>query len=260
MEVFYSNNIQGDRIRLSQEESFHCVKVLRHRIGDSICISCGDGNLYRCAIEQASAKEVLATVVAVEAAFGKHHYNLHIAVAPPKNSERFEWFAEKAVEMGIDHITPLLCKHSERKVFNRERGNKIILSAAKQSLKGEIPQLNEITPFKDFIDRAAEFDGDKFIAYCDSEIASEGNDRRIYIQDALDSVRTISTKGHNEESEAGIGEPNIMFLIGPEGDFSREEIEMALEAGFKPLSLGDSRLRIETAALLCVSATYLKFA
>ncbi len=244
---------------LSAEESFHCVKVLRHRAGDEIGVSCGDGNLYRCRIDEASAKEVVASVVAVEAAFGKHHYYLHMAVAPPKNSERFEWFAEKAVEMGIDRITPLLCKHSERKVFNRERGERIVVSAAKQSLKGEVPQLDEITAFKDFMAQTEDFAGGKFICYCDSEIASEGEDRRVYVQKALEMVEEDFAKRCAADA-AGVEVPEVLFLIGPEGDFSREEIEAALAAGFRPLSLGESRLRIETAALLCVSATYLKFA
>ncbi len=254
MEVFYSNKLLDGRVELSADESFHCVKVLRHRVGDEIGVSCGDGNLYRCTIVQASPKEVVAEVISVEAAFGVHHYYLHIAVAPPKNSERFEWFAEKAVEMGIDRITPMLCKHSERKVFNRERGQKIIVSAAKQSLKGEVPQLDEITPFTEVIRQSAEFDGGKFIAFCDSEILAEREDRRVYIQQALESLTP------NADCTAGQPLPRVLFLIGPEGDFSREEIQMALDAGFRPLSLGESRLRIETAALLCVSATYIKFA
>ncbi len=239
---------------LSPEESFHCVKVLRHRVGDEIGVSCGDGNLYRCRIVEAGAKEVVAEVTAVEAAFGRHHYYLHMAVAPPKNSERFEWFAEKAVEMGIDRITPLLCKHSERKVFNRERGERIVVSAAKQSLKGEVPQLDGITPFAELIAQAEDFRGGKFICYCDSEIASEGEDRRVYVQQALEMV------AESFAEDCGSKVPEVLFLIGPEGDFSREEIEAALAAGFRPLSLGESRLRIETAALLCVSATYLRFA
>ncbi len=254
MEVFYSDKLSDGRARLSADESFHCVKVLRHRAGDEIGVSCGDGNLYRCTIEDASPKEVVARVVSIEAAFGVHHYYLHIAVAPPKNSERFEWFAEKAVEMGIDRITPMLCKHSERKVFNRERGHKIIVSAAKQSLKGEVPVLDEITPFAEVISRSAEFDGGKFIAFCDSEILSEREDSRIYIKQALESIC-----GQAQHTDVGTL-PKVLFLIGPEGDFSREEIRMALDAGFRPLSLGDSRLRIETAALLCVGATYIKFA
>ncbi len=253
MEVFYSKNISGDRIVLPADESFHCVKVLRHRAGDEIGVSCGDGNLYRCRITEASPKEVTAQVVSVEAAFGVHHYYLHMAVAPPKNSERFEWFAEKAVEMGIDRITPLLCKHSERKVFNRERGQKIIVSAAKQSLKGEVPQLDEITPFADIIRQSEGFDGGKFIAFCDSEILAEREDRRVYIGQALESLAPTDSTDNKPL-------PQVLFLIGPEGDFSREEIQMALDAGFRPLSLGESRLRIETAALLCVGATYLKFA
>ena len=198
MEVFYSDNIDNGLVRLSPEESAHCVKVLRHRVGDEIFVSGGDGNLY-------------------------------------KNIDRFEWFTEKAVEMGVDRITPLLCAHSERRVFNRDRGQRIVVSAAKQSLKGVVPQLDGLTSFKDMMAEIPDFAGRKFIAYCDSDIASGLNTRK---------------------SSGADGQPQALFLIGPEGDFSSEEIASALAAGFFPLSLGPSRLRTETAAVLCVSALY----
>ena len=147
MEVFYSNDISDGRVRLSPEESAHCVKVLRHRVGDEIFVSGGDGNLYRCSLVEADPRRAVAHVLSVEDGFGTHPYRLWMAVAPTKNIDRFEWFTEKAVEMGIDRITPLLCAHSERKVYNRERGQRIVVSAAKQSLKGAVPQLDELTPF-----------------------------------------------------------------------------------------------------------------
>ena len=176
-----------------------------------------------------------------------HPYRLWMAVAPTKNIDRFEWFTEKAVEMGIDRITPLLCAHSERKVYNRERGRRVVVSAAKQSLKGAVPQLDELTSFKALMEEVSGFAGCKFIAYCDSDIASGLNTRKS-LAEALDAVRS--------DVSGADGQPQALFLIGPEGDFSSDEIAAALTAGFTPLSLGPSRLRTETAAVLCVSALY----
>ena len=195
----------------------------------------------------ANPREAVAQVLSVEDGFGTHPYRLWMAVAPTKNIDRFEWFTEKAVEMGIDRITPLLCAHSERKVYNRERGQRIVVSAAKQSLKGAVPQLDELTPFKALMEEVSGFAGCKYIAYCDSDIASGLNTRKS-LAEALDAVRS--------DASGVDGQPQALFLIGPEGDFSSEEIASALAAGFFPLSLGPSRLRTETAAVLCVSALY----
>ena len=247
MEVFYSNHISDGRVRLSPEESAHCVKVLRHRVGDEIFVSGGDGNLYRCSLVEADPRRAVAQVLSVEDGFGTHPYRLWMAVAPTKNIDRFEWFTEKAVEMGVDRITPVLCAHSERKVYNRERGQRIVVSAAKQSLKGAVPQLDELTPFKALMEEMSGFAGCKFIAYCDSDIASGLNTRKS-LADVLAAVRS--------DASGAEGQPQSMFLIGPEGDFSSEEIAAALAAGFTPLSLGPSRLRTETAAMLCVATVY----
>lgn len=240
MELFYSNNISEGVVVLSPEESAHCVKVLRHRVGDEVCVSGGDGNLYRCLIETADPRGTRLEIISVEGGFGTHDYRLWMAVAPTKNMDRFEWFAEKAVEMGIDRITPLLCAHSERKVYNQERGNRLIVAAAKQSLKGFVPRLDGLTPFRQFVAESAASAGRKFIAYCDRDIVS-GRNTRVSLAEAIDSVKSCR---------------DATFLIGPEGDFSSEEISVALEAGFVPLSLGPSRLRTETAALLCVASVY----
>ena len=240
MEVFYSNDISDGRVRLSPEESAHCVKVLRHRVGDEIFVSGGDGNLYRCSLVEADPRGAVAQVLSVEGGFGMHPYRLWMAVAPTKNIDRFE-------EMGVDRITPLLCAHSERKVYNRERGRRVVVSAAKQSLKGAVPQLDELTSFKALMEEVSGFAGCKFIAYCDSDIASGLNTRKS-LAEALDAVRS--------DVSGADGQPQALFLIGPEGDFSSEEIASALAAGFFPLSLGPSRLRTETAAVLCVSALY----
>ena len=150
--------------------------------------------------------------------------------------------------MGVDRITPVLCAHSERKVYNRERGQRIVVSAAKQSLKGAVPQLDELMPFKALMEEVSGFTGCKFIAYCDSDIASGLNTRKS-LADALAAVRS--------DASGAEGQPQVLFLIGPEGDFSSEEIAAALAAGFTPLSLGPSRLRTETAAVLCAAAVYM---
>ncbi len=246
MELFYSNKIRDGRAELSAGESKHCVKVLRHRVEDEVLVSGGDGNLYRCRIIDADPDRTLLEVLSVEGGFGKHDYCLWMAVAPTKNVDRFEWFAEKAVEMGVDRITPLLCMHSERKVYNVERGQRLIVAAAKQSLKGQVPQLDVLTPFGELIKAASGFPGAKFIAYCDSDIASGLNTRQPLVS-AVSSLKSSERK------------PQALFLIGPEGDFSSKEIDMALSDGFVPLSLGPSRLRTETAALLCTSAVYSAF-
>lgn len=247
MEVFYSNRIADGKIYLSPEESTHCIKVLRHKVGDEIKVSGGDGNLYRCTLEDTNAKGAMLSIVAIEGEFGKHPYFLHIAVAPTKNIDRYEWFLEKATEVGIDAITPILCSHSERKVVKEERQERVIIAAAKQSLKGEIPAAAPLTPVKEFIDSTADFSGGKYICYCDSELINgEGNT----------IARTPLTQALCDQS-ARDGELRSIVLIGPEGDFSLDEIQYAAAAGFLPISLGESRLRTETAALTATLAHYL---
>lgn len=241
MEVFYSDNIADGRAILPEEESRHCIRVLRHRCGDRVYLSGGDGNLYECTVEDDNPRRAVLTIVSVAGNPSPRNYRLCMAVAPTKNADRFEWFLEKSVETGVDRIVPLCCVHSERKIFNAERGRKIVLSAAKQSLKGNIPQLDEMTGFREFVQEAGESRDSKFIAYC-GEYLSDKDDGRMSLQEAVASVLS--------------GTGSCTVLIGPEGDFSGDEIEAALENGFRPLSLGPSRLRTETAALLCVSAFY----
>jgi 16S rRNA (uracil1498-N3)-methyltransferase len=247
MEIFYSNEINGDIITLSPKESAHCIRVMRNRIGSEVRVSGGDGNLYKCEVTDDNPESVHLRIISIEGGFGKHNYFLHIGIAPTKNIDRFEWFLEKGTEIGIDKVTPLLCDHSERKIFRQDRGERVIIAAAKQSLKGDVPSIDPLTSFHDFIAEAKLFDGGKFIAYCDSElIDNEGIPiRRISINKALsqtiDKYKILRT----------------MVLIGPEGDFSLEEIKMAADAGFIPISLGESRLRTETAALVATLAHYL---
>ena len=242
MELFYSKTIsQGGRV-LDIDESGHCIRVLRHRAGDTIHVVDGHGMLYRCTIVDDNPRAVSFSVEEWVENYGSHDYRLHMAVCPPKNIDRFEWFAEKATEIGVDVITPLFGDYSERRVFKPERIERILVSAAKQSHKGAIPQLEAACTVGEFLRRDRE--GLKIICYCD-EIAG-----KVDIKEAL---------GSDRESEKSGAKPKITILIGPEGDFSRAEVALALERGWRPVSLGDSRLRIETAALVATTAVYLRY-
>ena len=237
MELFYSRDIDGGICRLDQDESGHCVRVLRHKAGDEISVIDGCGTLYRCRITSDSHKGVEAMVLDKTEDWGSHPYRLHMAVCPTKNNDRYEWFAEKACEIGLDEISPVIGEHSERRVFKTARIEKILVSAAKQSLKGSVPVVNEPVSVKEFIKNNDS--GLKLIAYC-------FEDERI-------PRRSI------KEVLQGYEGTDIAILIGPEGDFSRDEAELAIANGFIPVHLGDSRLRTETAALTAVSATYFRY-
>lgn len=240
MELFYSKDIDGNMCRLDQDESGHCVKVLRHRSGDEIAVIDGRGTLCRCRITSDSPKGVEAVVLSSESGWGAHPYRLHMAVCPTKNNDRYEWFAEKACEIGVDEISPIIGEHSERRVFKTGRIEKILVSAAKQSLKAAVPQVNEPVSVKEFIREQAGNEGAlKLIAYC----FEDENVPRRSVKEMLDGF------------EGG----EIVVMIGPEGDFSKAEAELALEAGFVPVHLGASRLRTETAALTAVSAAYFRY-
>lgn len=239
MELFYSRDIEGGICRLDQDESGHCIKVLRHRAGDEISVIDGCGTLYRCRITSDSHKGVEAMVLSSEEGWGGHGYRLHMAVCPTKNNDRYEWFAEKACEIGMDEVSPVIGEHSERRIFKTSRIEKILVSAAKQSLKGAVPTVNEPVSVKEFIESYGCQEADdvlRMIAYC----FEDENTPRRSIKEVL---RTY------EGSE-------IIILIGPEGDFSPAEAELAISRGFIPVHLGDSRLRTETAALAAVSAVY----
>lgn len=238
MELFFSRQFDGDFCTLDADESGHCVKVLRHREGDEISVIDGEGTLYTCVLTDASPKSAQARIVKVEPDWGAHPYRLTMAVCPTKNLDRYEWFAEKATELGIDTIVPVIGEHSERKVFKTERLRRILLSASKQSLKGAVPEVAEPVSVKDFIlETGSREDVTKLICCCfESEVP------RTSVFEAL---------GELEGRE-------IAVLIGPEGDFSREEVALAVEKGFVPVHLGPSRLRTETAAVTAVEAVYLK--
>ncbi len=231
MEIFFSDDICDGRVRLDAEESGHCVRVLRHRPGDEISVIDGRGTLYRCALEIADAKGAEARVIEAQPGFGAHPYHLTMAVCPTKNIDRFEWFVEKATEIGVDVIAPVIGERSERRVLKTDRLRRLTLSAAKQSLKAAIPTVAEPQSVRDFI-LAAPADALKLICYCFDDV------ERKQIQQLLPARE-------------------ICILIGPEGDFSPEEAALARERGWVPVSLGESRLRTETAAVVAATAVYL---
>ena len=238
MEIFFAYEIEDGLCRLDAEESAHCIKVLRHHAGEHISVIDGAGTYYDCTLVDDSPKGAVARIDAVQRCWGAHAYNLTMAVCPTKNIDRYEWFAEKATEMGVDTIAPVIGEHSERKVLKTERIRKILLSATKQSLKGAIPQILEPQSVSELIRGYAGKDALKLIACCFEE-----EDRpRVSISEALREA----------------GDREIVILIGPEGDFSRAELLAAFDAGFIPVHLGESRLRTETAALTAVCAVYLR--
>ncbi len=246
MELFFSREIASGARELDRQESGHCIKVLRHRAADTIHVIDGCGNLYECRIVSADPSATGFEVVSVVEGYGSHPYRLTMAVAPPKNIDRFEWFCEKATEIGVDEIVPLVGDYSERKVFKGDRCERIIVSAAKQSHKGAVPSLAPLTPVRELLKRDFAPGVRKIICYC-SEVEGAA---KIHIREALASAGSAS-------GLAGSALPEFVVMIGPEGDFSREEMALAVECGWQIISLGDSRLRIETAALAATAAVYL---
>ena len=228
MQLFFTENT-NDEFILPSEESKHITKVLRKKEGDKINFTDGKGNLIIAEITTSDIRKTRVKVIEKIEKEKQHNYYLHIAISPTKNIDRFEWFLEKSCEIGIDEITPIICERSERKIVKTERCNKILLSAMKQSLKYHLPKLNEGTSFKDFIKQ--DFEGSKYIAHCD--------------------------KGEKTELRKEKKGNRILILIGPEGDFYLTEIEKSIQHNFNPISLGNSRLRTETAAIVGVSFTYL---
>lgn len=232
MYLFYSPDIEKT-LTLSEEESSHCIQVLRRTAGDEIAVTDGVGNLYHCVITNPHRKHCELRIDSVETPAPLHEGYIHICVAPTKNIDRLEWCIEKCVEMGVDEITPILCDHSERKTINYDRLQKILVSAAKQSLKTRFPILNPLTRMTDL-----RVDGDKFIAHCIE--GYKPTDNKYALQQRIE-------RGHK-----------TTVLIGAEGDFSPEEVQWALDNGYIPVSLGAARLRTETAAIVaCHTAVLL---
>ncbi|CDN31647.1 Ribosomal RNA small subunit methyltransferase E [Mucinivorans hirudinis] len=223
MTIFYTPDIEGEKYILSAEESRHAVQVLRLCAGDRVQLIDGRGSLYEAIVEEPSQRGCVVRVVSVEREYGKRLGYLHIAIAPTKNIDRFEWFLEKATEIGIERITPLLTDHSERKIIKDDRCEKVILAAAKQSLKAYLPDCDSLEKFDDFIKR--DFGGaHRYIAHCNNDFP-----RREF----KDCDRR-----------------ECIVMIGAEGDFSPKEIDRAYQAGFTGISLGTARLRTETAGVV----------
>jgi len=231
MHVFYTPDIASDIYSLNEEESKHCSKVLRLNLGDTIHLIDGKGGLYEAKIIGIGKKNVQLKVTKHQQEYGKRNHFLHIAIAPTKNMDRLEWFLEKATEIGIDEITPIICDRSERKIVKEERLEKVITSAVKQSLTAYHPKLNPTISFAHFMKH--NIDTQKLIAHC-----MEGEKR--YVNELVQKHQSY------------------LILIGPEGDFTPAELDIALQNGYKAVTLGNTRLRTETAALAaCFEANYI---
>lgn len=264
MELFYAYKVSDGFAFLDAEESGHCVRVLRHRVGDAIEVIDGSGSLLHCELSDASPKEAVARVVSETPGWGSHPYHLTMAVCPTKNIDRYEWFVEKATELGVDEIVPVIGDHSERRVVRVDRLRKIAVAGAKQSLKGAVPIVSDVVSVYDFIGGST---GIKLIAYCSDDVAARGSVMDILAAAAKSSAAGKGQVPAPEKRGAGYlhsptdrlapaAAASVTVLIGPEGDFSQEEVRAALDAGFVPVHLGPSRLRTETAALTAVEAVY----
>lgn len=232
MNLFYAPELdQQTHYQLTEEESTHCIKVLRMKIGDTLTLTNGSGLFLTGQIVVDHPKHCTLEIIERKLVPSPRNYKLHLAVAPTKNMTRYEWFLEKATEFGIDRITPLICHHSERVHLRHDRLERIIVAAAKQSLSAYVPHLDEPMSFNAFINSCTA--QQKFIAYVDENHQLE--------------LKQAVTTGQD-----------VLVLIGPEGDFSSAEIELALKAGYTAVSLGKSRLRTETAALAaCMTVSLL---
>lgn len=226
--LFYCPTIAAHPV-LTEEESAHAVRVLRRTTGDVLHIADGQGMIYEARITNPHPKHCEVEIVEQQLQSKHHPVELHIAVAPTKNIERVEWLTEKCTEIGVDRLTPLLCRYSERKQIRIDRLEKIVLSAAKQSLSAYLPVLSELTPVEQVICSATE--QRRFIAH-----SSPWTDKKI-LRDELRNTPTAST----------------IVLVGPEGGFTDDEVRLAMEHGFVPVSLGDARLRTETAAVVAAT-------
>lgn len=231
MQLFFNSSLSKNDLGFTfdREESKHIVKVLRKADGDKLFVTNGMGDLFTTEVVLASENKCQVKIISVEHFERRKHY-LHLVVAPTKMNDRYEWFLEKATEIGVDEITPIFCDHSERKNIKLDRFIKIVQSASKQSLQYYTPIVNEPVLLKDFLKQ--KHDGQLFIAHCEDDIKNS----------LKDSVKAAS---------------KVVILIGPEGDFSSNEITVALDAGYVPVSLGETRLRTETAAV--VACSYVAF-
>lgn len=230
-QLFFAPIIENGFARLDEEESRHLLTVLRRKTGDHLQLTDGKGFLYEAELVEVGKKHATARVLSRVADPHARPLRLHIALAPTKQIERFEWFLEKATEMGIETITPLLCKRSERETVRIDRLEKVLHSAMKQSLRGFLPQLNDLTPFAKLVKSAGETQ--KHIAWC--------------AETPLPHLQSVLSTGGGD----------ALILIGPEGDFTPQEVRLALDHGFTGVNLGSARLRTETAGLMAVAVANL---
>lgn len=225
MHTFYSPDIVNNQTILSPDESAHCLRVLRLSRGDKVTVIDGKGGMYEAVIIEPDAKACRLEITSTLPTHPTRKHQIHIAIAPTKNMDRLEWFVEKSVEIGIDIITPLLCQRSERRVLKTDRLHKLIISTMKQAMVTQLPVLNELTPFNHLVKTLDSTKGNRFIAHC-------GESPRQQLKKVL------------------LPESDTVVLIGPEGDFTPEEVQLAVENGFMPVSLGSNRLRTETAGIV----------
>lgn len=225
MNLFFNQNISetDHQIVFDKEESRHISKVLRKKLGDTLYTTNGQGVIFTSEISSVTPKRSIANIIDITKA-PTPSYKLHMAVAPTKNNDRFEWFLEKATEIGVSSVYPIICDHSERKIIKLERFHKIVQSAMKQSLKSYLPVIHPLQTFKGVLATFEDASISKVIAHCEDVPKKH-------------LIHSIAPK------------EDILILIGPEGDFSLTEIELASNQGFKEVGLGDSRLRTETAAI-----------
>ncbi|MGZ3864153.1 MAG: RsmE family RNA methyltransferase [Bacteroidia bacterium] len=229
MQVFLAPGFKGSGdILLSAEESKHCTKVLRHKRGDVINVINGKGDLFTAELFDINPECCKAKIVSTKKIGLAKHYRLHIAISPTKNPDRIEWMVEKCTEMGVDEFSFVVGKRTEKPTVKLERLQKIVESAVKQSVQGIIPEMSNAVPLKEFIESHKNSSAKKFIAYC-------GDEKKIELKSIL-------------------SQKDIIVLIGPEGDFTSDEVKLALENGFEALSLGEARLRTETAGLFVGAA------
>ena len=229
---FYAPDIETNQV-LPECDSGHCVRVLRMKQGDPVEIIDGRGNRFTCRLVDPHPKRARVEIVERRRVELPWNCDITVAVAPTKNIDRMEWLVEKLTEIGINRFIPMLCRHSERRDIKRERLEKIAVAAMKQSLKAVLPEVLPMTPIAEVLKRFAPEAESRFIAYCDTEVE-----------------RRVLAREYNPGS-------NVLILLGPEGDFSREEVDSAIAAGCVPVTLGDNRLRTETAALVAVDTCHI---
>jgi 16S rRNA (uracil1498-N3)-methyltransferase len=223
MYTFYVKNIETEIAQLDEPDSAHCMRVLRMNKGDTVYLVDGQGGFYEGEVSDYFSRHVTVKIKRIRKEYGRRNYFLHVAIAPTKSIDRFEWFLEKATEIGIDQITPILCERSERKTIRHERLDKILISAIKQSVQAYLPLLNPLTKFESFLNQCNT--GHRYIAHCRM-------DGKLHL------IKVDNPSGQ------------FTILIGPEGDFSDQEVLSAENRNFVPVSLGQNRLRTETAGVV----------